>query len=95
MSLGSWYGENEEVELELWGELIDPSFLPSASDDAIAEREEEHLGSEDYQDVQEIADEEATPPVELSEMADLLAKLSREDLDAIMRLALEKLDEQE
>ena len=33
--------------------------------------------------------------MELSELVDLLTKLSPEDLDAIMRLALEKLDEQE
>lgn len=95
MSLGSWYGGDEDLELELWGELIDPSLLPSASDDEIAEREEEHFGSDDYQDVQETTDEEATSLAELSELADLLTRLSPEDLDAIMRLALEKLDEQE
>lgn len=92
MSLGSWYGENEEVELELWGDLIDPSFLPSASDDEIAEQEQEQLGSETYQDVQEGMDEEATPPTEL---ANLLTRLSPEDLEAIISLAREKLDEQE
>ena len=95
MSLGSWYGGDAEVELELWGDLIDPSFLPSASDDEIAEREEEHLGSDGYQDVQEATDEEATSPAELTELADLLTRLSPEDVEAIMRFALEKLDEQE
>lgn len=95
MSLGSWYGGDPEAELELWGELIDPSFLPSASDDEIAEREEEHLGSEEYQDVQEAADEGATPRAELTELTDLLARLPPEDLDTILRLALEKLGDQE
>lgn len=94
MSLGSWYGEDAETELDLWGELIDPAFLPSASDDQIAEREQEHLGSEDYQDVQEGLDEEAVLSVELTELANLLTKLSTEDLDTIVRLAREKLDRQ-
>lgn len=92
MSLPSWYGGDEEVELELWGELIDPSFLPSASDDEIAEREQEHLESEDYQDVQENIDEEATPAAEPSNLAALLAKLPPEDFEAIIRLIQEKLD---
>ena len=83
---------DEELELELWGELIDPSFLPSASDDEIAEQEQEHLGSEDYQDVQEGMDEEATPPTEL---ANLLTRLSPEDLEVIIRLARERLDDLE
>ena len=91
----SWYGDDPEVELELWGELIDPSFLPSAGDDQIAEREQEHLGSEDYQDVQEGIDEEATSATEPTNLADLLAKLPPDDFEAIIRLVQEKLDEQE
>lgn len=92
MSLGSWYGGDADTELDLWGELIDPSFLPTASDDEIAEQEQEQLGSETYQDIQDGMDEEATPPTEL---ANLLTGLSPKDLEAIMRLAMEKLDEQE
>ena len=94
MSLPSWYGGDEELELELWG-VIDPSFLPSASDEEIAEREQEHLESEDYQDVQEGIDEKATPAMEPTDLANLLAMLPPEDFEAIFRLVQEKLDEQE
>ena len=95
MSLGSWYGGDAETELELWGELIDPSFLPSAHDDQIAEREQERLENEDYQDVQEGMDEEATVPAEPTDLANLLARLLPEDLETIIRLVQEKLDERE
>lgn len=95
MSLPSWYGEDAEVELELWGELIDPSFLPSAHDDQIAEQEQEHLESEDYQDVQESIDEETTSATEPTDLANLLAKLTPDDFEAIIRLVQEKLDAQE
>lgn len=95
MSLESWYGGDDETELDLWSELIDPSFLPSANDDQIAEREQERLESEDYQDVQEGMDEEATVAEEPTDLASLLAKLLPEDFETIIRLVQEKLDEQE
>ena len=59
MSLRSIYGSPDpDNERDIWS-LVDPGGLPSAEDDATAEREIASLGADDYDDQQDQLDEAA------------------------------------
>ncbi len=94
MSLPSWYGEDPEVELEFWPNLINPSYLPSADDNRVAQQEQAHLEADDYQNIQDKIDEEKTPSAETADLVNQLVKLPPQDLEAVIRQVTENRDAQ-
>ena len=86
MSLKSIYGSPDpDEERDIWS-LVGPGGLPSAEDDAIAEREMASIGAGDYDDHQDQLDEAALQVINrIHELSDD----DRDKVDEFIRRLLE------
>ena len=92
MSLRSEYRSGPDEE-EIWDSVLGVEQMPSASDETVAEREEEHIAGEDYQDKQDTFDEQNAPPSNYPASWCQLSDTQREAVQQFIVEILKKSDE--